>query len=187
MSIGNCAYRPLLSSAFLLCFCILSSCSHTVSKEFREKAAAPIDFRELLEKGEAYKGERVILGGYVLEVLNEPAGTLLNVLQAPLDSEEKPKSPDLSEGRFLIRTEQFLDPEVFSQGRRVTVGGRVAGVQTGLIGKGVYHYPVIEAEELHLLPKEVPRVRYPYPYYWHYPWYPYPAYWHYPWPWHPYW
>jgi hypothetical protein len=46
---------------------------------------------------------------------------------------------------------------------------------------------VIEAEELHLLPKYLPRAAYPYPYHWHYPWYPYPPYWHYPWPWHPYW
>jgi hypothetical protein len=63
----------------------------------------------------------------------------------------------------------------------------VAGVQTALVGKGVYQYPVIEAEELHLLPKEEPRARYPYPYYWHYPWYPYSGHWHYSWPWHPYW
>jgi outer membrane lipoprotein len=181
MRIDNCVYGLFLSSVFLLCCCILSGCSHTVSKEFRQKASPPVDFRELLEKGEAYKGERVILGGYVLEVFNEPGGTLLNLLQSPLDSEEKPKSSDLSEGRFLVRTQQFLDPEVFSQGRRVTVGGRVAGVQAGPVGKGFYQYPVIEAEELHLLPKELPRARYPYPYYWHYPWYPYPGYWHYPW------
>jgi len=178
---SNGTYGLFLVSVFLLCSGILSGCSHTVSKEFRQKTSAPIDFRELLEKGEAYKGERVILGGYVLEVLNEPGGTLLNVLQAPLDSEEKPESSDLSEGRFLVRTKQFLDPEVFSQGRRVTVGGRVAGVRTGPIGKGSYRYPVIEAEELHLLPKEVPRAKYPY--YWYNPWYPYPWYWH---PWYPY-
>ena len=177
----NCAYKLFLSSVFLLCCCILSGCSHTVSKEFRQTALAPVNFRELLEKGEAYKGERVILGGYVLEVLNQPEGTFLNVLQAPLDSQEKPKSPDLSEGRFLVRTVQFLDPEVFSEGRRVTVGGRVAGVQTGAIGKGSYRYLVIEAEELHLLPKDLPRARYPY--YWYYPWYPHPWYWH---PWYPY-
>ena len=181
MSRGNRTYGLLLLSSFLLYCCILSGCSHTVSKEFRQKASSPVDFRELLEKGERYKGERVILGGYVLEVLNGPGSTLLKVLQSPLDSEEKPKSSDLSEGRFLVRTQQFLDPEVFSQGRRVTVGGRVAGVQQGPVGKGFYQYPVIEAEELHLLPKVVPRARYPYPYYWHYPWYPYPWYGH------PYW
>jgi outer membrane lipoprotein len=175
----NRAYGSFLPSIFLLCCCTLIGCSHTVSREFRQKVIVPVDFRELVEQGEAYKGERVILGGHVLEVLNEPGGTLLNVLQAPLDSQGKPKSSDLSEGRFLVRTARFLDPEIFSQGRRITVGGRVVGVQTRPTGKGSYQYPVIEAEELHLLPKYVPRPAYPYPYYWHYPWYSYP-YWHHP-------
>jgi outer membrane lipoprotein len=183
----NCAYGPFLATVFVLFCCVLSGCAHTVSKEFRQKASIPVDFRDLVEKAEAHKGQRVILGGYVLKVVNEPGGTLLNVLQAPLDSEEKPKSADLSEGRFFVRTKQFLDPEVFSEGRRITVGGRVAGVRATPIGKGVYQYPVIDAEELHLLPKEVPRAGYPYPYsYWPYPWYPYPGYWPYPWPWYRY-
>lgn len=182
----NCAYGPLLATIVLL----LSGCAHTMSKEFRQSATIPVDFRQLVENAEAYKGQRVILGGYVLEVVNKPGGTLLSVLQAPLDSQEKPKSADLSQGRFFVRTKQFLDPEVFSEGRRITVGGKVAEVQTAPIGKGFYRYPVIQAEELHLLPKDVPRATYPYPYsyyYWPYPWYPYPGYWHYPWPGYPYW
>jgi outer membrane lipoprotein len=183
----NYTYGLFLAAVFLLSGCTLNGCAHTISKAFREQAFIPVDFRELAEKPEAYKGQQVILGGYVLEVVNEPGETFLNILQAPLDSRERPKSEDLSEGRFLIRTKQFLDPEIFSEGRRVTVGGRVAGVQTEPIGNGLYRYPVIEAEELHLLPKDVPRATYPYPYYWPYPWYPYWGYWYYPWPRHPYW
>lgn len=184
----NDTYGPILPTVFVLFCCMLIGCAHTVSKEFRQKASTPVDFRELVEKAEAYKGQRVILGGYVLEIVNQPGETLLNVLQAPLDSGEKPRSEDLSEGRFFVRTEQFLDPEVFSEGRRITVGGRVAGVQTAPIGKGFYQYPVIEAEELHLLPKDVPRATYPYPgYYWPHPWHSYPGHWHYPWPGYPYW
>jgi outer membrane lipoprotein len=176
MSIGSRAHRLFLPWLLLVS---LSGCTHTFSKEFRQQVSAPIPFQELLEQAEVYKGEWLILGGYVLEVSNEPDGTLLKILQAPLDSQDKPKSRDLSEGRFLVRTEKFLDPEIYSQDRRVSVGGKVAGFQTQPLGNGTYRYPVIEAEELHLWPKQQAPARYDY---WYPPWYFYPYYPH-PWPW----
>jgi outer membrane lipoprotein len=180
---GTCAYRLCLACLAWLFLVSLSGCTHTFSKEFRQQVSAPIPFQELLEQAEVYKGERVILGGYVLEVSNERDGTFLKILQAPLDSQEKPKSRDLSEGRFLVRTQKFLDPEIYSQDRGVSIGGKVAGVQTQPLGKGTYRYPVIEAEELHLWPKQQPGARYDYPYYWYPPWYFYPYHPH-PWRWH---
>jgi outer membrane lipoprotein len=154
----------------------LAGCAPALSREFRRHVVPRFPFQELLEEAEAHKGERVILGGYILETVNEPGGSLLTMLQAPLNSQNKPKSQDLSEGRFLVRTEKFLDPEIFSKGRKLTVGGKVSGALPRPLGNRTYQYPVIEAEELHLWPKEV---RYgtpydPYFYDWHYPWYDHP-------------
>jgi outer membrane lipoprotein len=157
----------------------MTSCASTFSRRLRSEASPPIPFQELLETGEAHKGEVVILGGYVLKALNEQDGSLLTILQAPLDSRDRPKSRDLSEGRFLVRTKRFLDPEIYSKGRKLSVGGIVSEVRPQPLGKHLYQYPVIEAEELYLWPKETRYVR-PYHDYWHYPWYPYP-YRPYPW------
>jgi len=129
----------------------------------------------------------MVLGGYILELQNEPVGSVLTLLQAPLDFENKPKSRDLSEGRFVLTTDRFLDPEVYVNDRQLTVGGRISGVREETVGGMTYRYPVIEAQEIHLWPKEVyppyPPPYYPfygpgYPWYpWGYPWYP----WGYPW------
>lgn len=171
--------KLVLSFLFLLSCGTVVSCAPTFSKQLRNRALPPIPFQELLERGEAHRGEVVILGGYVLKAVNEQDGSLLTILQAPLDSQDRPKSRDLSEGRFLIRTKRFLDPEIYSKGRKLSVGGIVSGVRSQPLGKHLYPYPVIEAEELHLWPKETRYVR-PYHDYWHYPWYPYP-YRPYPW------
>jgi len=129
----------------------------------------------------------VILGGYILEVQNVPVGSVVTLLQAPLDFENKPKSRDLSEGRFVVTTDRFLDPEVYVKDRQLTVGGRISRVREETVGGTTYRYPVIEAQEFHLWPKGV-YAPYPPPYYpfydpWYDPWYPwgyrYP--WGYPW------
>jgi outer membrane lipoprotein len=162
----------------LLTNCGLDGCAPALSREFRRKVGPRFPFQELLEDAGAHKGERVILGGYILETVNEPGGSLLTMLQTPLNYQNKPKSQDLSEGRFLVQTEKFLDPEIFSKGRKLTVGGRVSGALPRPLGNRTYQYPVIEAEELHLWPKEVPYgTPYdPYFYNWHDPWYHYPYY-----------
>ncbi|MDY6987386.1 MAG: Slp family lipoprotein [Thermodesulfobacteriota bacterium] len=170
---------PLLGISFLLLLAIsgLTGCASTPSRQFQHQAGPPIPFQELLEKGDAYRGRKVILGGHILETENEPQATIITLLQAPLDSRNKPRARDLSEGRFLVRVQEFLDPEIYSRGRELTVGGMVSGVLEQPLGNRVYPYPVIEAAEFHLWPKErrYPRSYEPiHPYWWYYPWHRYP-------------
>ncbi|NVM21380.1 MAG: Slp family lipoprotein [Desulfobacterales bacterium] len=174
--------KIVLFLLLLLTYGGLAGCAPALSRQFRQQVGPPVPFQELLKETEALKCERVVLGGYILETVNEPSGSLLTILQAPLDSKNEPKSQDLSEGRFLVRTEKFLDPEIYSKGRKLTVGGKVSGVLPQPLGNRLYRYPVIEAEELHLWPKEARYIRLYDPYYydWRYPWHHYP-YHAYPW------
>jgi len=168
---------PGLFLLSLLTLTIAGGCASTPSKEFQQQVGPPIPFKELVEKGEAYKGRKVIVGGHILETKNESQATLITVLQAPLDSQNKPRSRDLSEGRFLVRVQEFLDPEIYSKNRKLTVGGTVSGVLEQPLGNRVYQYPVIGAAEFHLWPEERRYVR-PYepiyPYWLHHPWHRYP-------------
>jgi outer membrane lipoprotein len=162
---------------------VYAGCASIPSREFRQQLGPPVPFQELLE-GDAHRDERVVLGGYILETVNEPDGTRLTLLQAPLDSRNKPKSQDLSQGRFVVETQEFLDPAIYTKNRRITVGGKVWGASPQPLGNRTYQYPVIKAEELYLWPKEplYPRPYYPYYDYWYYPWHRYP---YGPYPWYP--
>jgi len=175
----RCGGKLVLTLLLLLSYGSLNGCAPTFSRQLRQRASPPVSFQELVEHGAGHEGELVILGGYILQTSNEPDGSLLSILQAPLDSRDKPKSRDLSEGRFLVRTKEFLDPEIYGKGRKISVAGKVSGILPQPLGNRLYQYPVVEAEELHLWPKEERYVR-PYRDYWHYPWYPYP---HRPYPW----
>jgi len=172
-------------TAYLLLFFALggfTGCTPAISKQVREEAGEPVPFEELLERTDDYRGRVVIVGGYILETLNVPEGSWLTVLQAPLDSLNRPESSDLSKGRFLVWSKEFLDPVVYSKERRITVGGQVMGSQQRKLGSLTYQYPVIEAQEIHLWSKEGEYMGPYYPYYdpWLYPWYRYPYRYRYP-------
>ncbi|UCF85709.1 MAG: Slp family lipoprotein [Desulfobacteraceae bacterium] len=160
-----------------LIYSALTACAPALSKQFREKALPPVSYNELLSDPNKHKGRNIILGGYVLEVKNESDGSQLTMLQAPLDFQNRPHSRDKSKGRFLARTDKFIDPEIYKKERKLTVGGTVAGVSAQPLGDRIYRYPVIEVEELYLWAEET-RQDWPYdPYYdpyrdhWGYPWY----------------
>ncbi len=155
----NCWFK-LISLFFLLVTAGgVTGCAPVLSKQLRDEAEPQIPFQELLQSPDTYKGRVVILGGYILETANDPDGSLLTILQAPLDSRNKPKSPDLTKGRFLLLTRKFLDPEIYSKDRALTVGGKVAGTRQGSLGNRSYVYPVIETEEVYLWPEKYKYVR----------------------------
>jgi len=175
--------RPAISFAlYVMLFFALggfTGCAPALSKQLREEAGNPVPFEALLRRTDDYKGRIVIVGGYILETLNEPEGSWLTVLQSPLDSQNRPESSDLSQGRFLVWSTEFLDPVVYSKERRITVGGQVIGSQQRKLGSLTYQYPVVEAREIHLWAKEAEHIG---PYYdpWYYPWYRYPYPYRYP-------
>ena len=175
----------ILVMGLILSFFLLggfTACAPAISKKVREEAGEPVLFEALLKHTDDYKGRVVIVGGYILETVNETDGSRITVLQAPLDSQNRPKSSDLSEGRFMVSSGEFLDPVIYSKERRITVGGKVIGNQERKLGNLTYVYPVIEAMEIHLWSKEGEYIGPYYPYYdpWYHPRYRRPYRYRYP-------
>jgi outer membrane lipoprotein len=159
------------------------SCS-VISQQIRTDAIPSVDFKILLQESNKYLGDTVILGGYILETDNLTDQTIIRVLQAPLGVRDDPKSRDYSEGRFIISQKGFLDPEVYSKDRQITVAGTVVGSVVEKINDFFQPYLKIQSREIYLWPED--QAYYPDPYY--EPWlYPYPYYWyryrHYPYYW----
>lgn len=134
-------------------------------------------------------GEVVRWGGEVVETRPLAEETCLEILSRELNRSARPTGGDTGMGRFIACKEGFLDPAEFSQGREVTVTGRLAGVASGTIGEFEYRFPRVEARSVYLWPerREYDDRRYyrPYPFiydpfYW--PYYPYShPYWYHRW------
>jgi len=158
-----------------------TSCS-VISKDVKVDAKPQVPFKTLLQEIDTYKGQTVILGGYILETSNLQSETILKILQTPLRIGEEPETRDRSEGRFIVFYKGFLDPEVYSKDRTITVAGIVLGSSVEKIGDNQITYLNIENREIYLWPDYEtqrplfypgphPRFWYRYPYYTHPYWY----------------
>jgi outer membrane lipoprotein len=148
----------------------LSAGCAVMPKEMSRKAAPQRPFGEMVQQPEASIGKTVIFGGYVVSVDNQKSGTKIEMVQAPLGVGQQPKSKDLSEGRLIVEYDGFLDPEIYTKDRVVTVGGVVSGSSETDQTQRPYPYIRIEAQKIHLWPVEEPQPIDPY---WHYDCYPY--------------
>lgn len=156
------------------------ACS-VMPQEISRNAIPDMPFTELIRNAEALKGKTTVIGGYVVEVANLADQSVVIAVQAPLGSAQEPKTKDLSQGRLVITSREFIDPEVYQKDRKITVAGKVLGSSETEQGKYRYPYLRVESIHIHLWPVETPVVHDPY---WD-PWWP--SYRYYPYGWrHPY-
>ena len=180
---GTMMIRILL--AMLMAGLVGPGCATVISKAVLEKVNRNITFEALKQNPGAYEGQMVLLAGVIVKTTNMPTGVTLEIYQTEMDREDRPTHTDVSEGRFLVKYGDFLDPEIYSKGRQLTIAGKVLGVKVMKLGEMDYPYPLIRAEAIHLWKKTKPLPYDPYP------WYPMGAPWG-PWgfggPWYgPYW
>jgi len=134
----------LLPLFFSACF----GCASAVPREIESRVSYHGDFTTLQKSPDRFIGAFVIVGGRIVEVHNDPPGSNMIVVQYPLDRGHKPQVEDPSQGRFLVRSESFVDPAVYSAGSLVTVAGTVAGKDIRPVGEYPYLYPVINMERI---------------------------------------
>jgi outer membrane lipoprotein len=153
----------------------LAGCAPVISEGIRMQVVRGISFKEVFQNPEAYQGKVVLWSGVIVAGRNQKAGTLLEVLEKPADSQGRPKDVDQSEGRFLAIYDGFLDLAIYSQGREVTIAGEIEGKRVLPLGEMEYTYPLLSIKEIYLWKTREQSYPYPYPY-GYYPWWGYPPY-----------
>ena len=95
-------------------------------------------------------GDTVRWGGVIANVNNQEKTTWIEVVQLPLKSSGRPTNTDISQGRFLVKIEGFLDPAIYAAGREFTVVGILSGMTDGKVGEFEYKFPVVSSQGYHL-------------------------------------
>ena len=166
--------RYQLFLPFLLLL-LVPACAHVISKDIRANSDLSLTLKQVRANPDAYKGKSVVWGGEIIQVINEEDGTTeIEVYQELLNFRGEPQETSPSEGRFLVLANEFLDPYIYWEGRRITVAGELQGEKTEPLGEMYYRYPLIKSKQIYLWPNY-----YPYPYWWGYydPWWAYPFGW----------
>lgn len=135
----------------LLPLMLLVACARVpLSEEVLGRVDPTVEFADVKANAEKYRGSTVLLGGQIVDNQATREGSVLEILRYHVDKSGRPMEVDEAGGRFLARSERFLDPEVYESGKFVTLAGTVAGQETKPL-KGIdYTYPFFEVEEIHL-------------------------------------
>jgi len=172
-------FTPLLAATAAL---LLASCTAVpiqLAGEFDPVTPASVQEQQF--------GAKVRWGGVLVATRNEQNKTCFEVLSRELDKFMRPLSgDDTTLGRFIACSEGFHDPEIYKQGREVTIVGQIQSIEQRKIEEFEYRYPVLALTDMVLWEKRKTVMRYdnfygPYwggPGYWGgywggYPYYPY--------------
>ena len=140
----------LISRGSLLTACLLFSACTSLPKSVSDIPVVEISYSQANQS--TNKGASVRWGGSIIEVENEQDSSLVQILFYPLDSYGRPQLNKASEGRFVIKSPEFLDPAVYAKDKEVTIVGLLAGDIERTIGKRVVRLPLITATAIHLWP-----------------------------------
>ena len=103
-----------------------------------------IDLDELSQQG-----HHVRWGGQVVVIENCADATVLQIVQHPLNHLGRPITNRNSQGRFLARTPEFIDPVVYPAGTVVTFIGTINGTADRYVDQRNLTLPIIDIETMH--------------------------------------
>jgi outer membrane lipoprotein len=129
---------------------ILMACTPAISKDSLKMADPTLTYPMLAQDPETYKGKNILVGGQILTTNARDGETWVEVLQKPLDWQNKPKDTDESYGRFLVRIPGFADPAIYAPGKKITLLGEVEGKRVQRLKEMDYGYPVLFPREHYL-------------------------------------
>lgn len=133
-----------------LIFLLLTACS-SMPSVIREMDVMSISYSRVNQETENYKNAPVRWGGTIVDVENEEEFSLMQVLFYPLDYYGQPQL-DKPEGRFVIKSNEFLDPAIYASDREITVVGLIDGKIERTVGNKKISVPLITSTALYLWP-----------------------------------
>lgn len=133
-----------------LALILLSGCAPVLSQAVIDASNPDVSLGELQRNPEKYEGMSVLFGGTIIQSGNDNAGSWVELLQRPLGYRLEPKLTDETGGRLLLKSKDIWDNQIFSKGRRITLVGKVEGMETRSVGETAYDYPVLRVTEYHL-------------------------------------
>ena len=126
---------------------LLGGCSG-VSQQARSQVTYFGSFDQLQREPDKYRGTTVIWGGRIISAQALEGTTEFEVLQLELNRGRRPVAGGISQGRFIIRSQVFIDPALYPQGSLITVVGPFKATAQRAIDRMPYHYPVIGIIEI---------------------------------------
>lgn len=137
---------------YSLLVCLLLSACAGLPSAVRDVPVKDISYSQASQNLNSYKDTSVRWGGVIIDVENEQNFTLIQILSYPLNYYGRPQLNKSSEGRFVIKSTEFLDPAVYAKDKEITVAGTLQGDIERTIGKKTVRLPLLASRAIYLWP-----------------------------------
>lgn len=125
----------------------ISACSN-VPKTIQSAPPGNTQLQDVVLNTTAKSDEIVRWGGEIIEVENNNDYSIIQVVEFPLNHYGKPNPIRSSAGRFLAKTENFVDPAVYKKGDLITIAGEYqAETNSRIVDEKEVSMPVIQIIE----------------------------------------
>ena len=136
--------------SFLITLGVLTGCAATGPGFDTTQYVKEISPRQVSADIETYQDARVMWGGIIISHVGFENGTQIEVLAYELGLRNAPVTTNTSSGRYLVWTEDYLEPLDYAAGRLVTTTGMVEQLSSSAVGDAEVYYPKIKAKKIHL-------------------------------------
>jgi len=137
---------------------LTTGCASVISKQVLDSVDRSITFQNIKADPDRFIGKTVLMGGQIVATTVKKDETWIEIIQKPLDWNNRPENTDQSYGRFLVLFQGFMDPAIYAAGREITVAGEIKGKRTLPLDTIEYTYPVLTPKEHHVWkPEETSR------------------------------
>ena len=148
-SMRRVAWLSFLSMNMLLWFGCASS--DVVPDSLEPQIDKSLTFDQIIASPDSYRGRTFLVGGEVLKAKRLKEGTQIEVLQLPLDRDQRPVTQrSESQGRLLALDPQSIDPATLPDGTPVTMVAEITGAATDRVDEAEYRFPTMAIKHLHV-------------------------------------
>ena len=145
---------------------ILVGCSsyHVIPKRLKEQVNKDIQYEQVEEAPDSYKGRTVVWGGEILDIGRRDQNTTVEILHLPMDRTLRPlDAPTSSRGRFLAIDAHgdITDADKLKKGTLVTVIGEVQGLRSAKLDQDRHDIPALLIRDMTAWEREIGRTTYP--------------------------
>jgi len=147
---------------FLLSGSILTGCVTT--ERLEAGAETTLDSLTVAEAQQAVPStpQTVRWGGTIAKVTNTASDTTqVEIVSRPLYRSGRPVVDDRSDGRFIAEFNEFLDPEIYTLGRALSVIGIVSDSVDGTVGESTYRFPRVQVSDFRYWKPRPPQREFP--------------------------
>jgi outer membrane lipoprotein len=142
-------WRIKLPLTFLFCYFLLTGCT-SLPPAIENPPSYDLSYQQAVAAAGKFKNAPVRWGGTIIEVENEPSYSALQVLSYPLTSYGRPELDEQNQGRFVVKSPTFLDPEVYKKNTPITVAGTLGEETERKIGNKNVRLPLVNVTHIHI-------------------------------------